>query len=253
MKNKKINLDAFIWTSILCLYAYMIFDLIRTGDILLYLHPKMLVYVYFAFAFICILVVYQITRLFQLKTTQKLKKGYLLFLVPLILAFAVDPQGVSIQMAENKGVYVVNDLKKEDVGSIEAYEKALKVNEKDTPYYINDFASTLMDMYIFPEKYDGKSVQVMGFLYKEDAYETNSFLVARLLMNCCAADAQVAGIKCEWDQMDQLNFENWYLIEGKIKLILQYSDILKRDEQIAVIEVTKATAVSEPINPYIYP
>jgi len=255
MKNIKFNLDAFLWTLILSLYAYMITELILTDDILLFLHPKMLIYIYLALVFICILMIYQITKWFQNAPAHSIKKGYLIFLVPLILAFTVNPKDISVQMAENKGVYVMGEKGRESSQSdtLEGEAISITATSVETPYYISDFAGTMMDMYFNPENYEGRTVQVTGFLYKEEGFNPNSFLVARLLVTCCAADAQIAGIKCEWDQIESLNFDKWYQIEGKIKLTKVYNELLKGDEIITVIEVTQAFEVTEPDNPYIYP
>lgn len=255
MKGKKFNLDAFLWTIILSLYGYMILELVITGDILLFLHPKMLIYVYLAFAFICILILYQVTKWFQIKSSRIVKKGYLIFLVPLILAFTVNPEDISVQMAENKGLYVISNVDKgtEVKDASITNMPAISASSLEVPYYVSDFASTLVDMYLSPENYDGRTIQVTGFLYREDGFEPNTFVVARMLLNCCAADAQVAGIKCEWDQMDTLDFDKWYLIEGKVKLVKQYSELIQGEETLTVISVTKAVEVTEPDNPYIYP
>lgn len=105
---KKINLNALIWAGILYLYAYLLFDLMNSGDIQLYLHPKMLPYVIFAWSVIVVLGLYQTTRIIKPSKLKKIQKGYILFLIPLLLAFTVNPKGVSIQMVENKGVYTIS-------------------------------------------------------------------------------------------------------------------------------------------------
>ena len=61
----KINLNGLLWFLVLGLYTFLLGDLMRTGDIDLYLHPKMLIYVYFAFVTLILLTLYQSTRIFK--------------------------------------------------------------------------------------------------------------------------------------------------------------------------------------------
>lgn len=247
----KINLNGLLWFLVLGLYTFLIGDLIRTGDISLYLHPKMLIYVYFAFVTLVLLTLYQSTRIFKPSSSAKFKSGILIFILPLLLAFTMRPEGVSIQMAENKGVYVVGESSKKIDLSQTIGTSPYK--DENAPYYVANFQNVLMDMYFNPKAYEGKTVQVMGFIYEAPEYVPGEFMISRLLISCCTADAQVAGFKCNWDALETLDKEKWYLLEGKVRLVTTYNPLLSMDETTAVIDVVSALEVEEPENPYIYP
>lgn len=248
---KKINLNALIWAGILYLYAYLLFDLMNSGDIQLYLHPKMLPYVIFAWSVIVVLGLYQTTRIIKPSKLKKIQKGYILFLIPLLLAFTVNPKGVSIQMVENKGVYTISKTSlKQD---IERGKFNPPIFDNDTTYEVVNFMDVLKEMTYSPQYYDDKTIKLTGFYYREASYETDAFMIARLLVSCCAADAQVAGFNCIWEEGDALEQGKWYEIEGVVRVETVYNDLFKMDETHAVIEVTGAVEVDEPANPYIYP
>lgn len=247
----KFNINSFLWFLVLGLYSYLLGDMIRTGNINLYLHPKMTRYVYFAFGALILLTLYQSTRIFKSPYKAKFKTGILIFMLPLLLAFTVQPDGVSIKMAENKGIYVVGEVNK-NVDLSQTIGRS-PYKDENAPFYVSDFQNVLYDMYFNPKAYEGKTVQVMGFIYETPEFDQNTFMISRLVINCCTADAQVAGFKANWDQLETLNKEKWYLVEGQVRLETTYNPLLNMEETVTVIDVVSALEVNEPENPYIYP
>jgi putative membrane protein len=113
--------------------------------------------------------------------------------------------------------------------------------------------AVLTEMYYTPKVYEDKTVKLTGFYYKEADYDENAFLIARMLVSCCAADAQVAGFRCEWENIGTLEQGQWYEVEGKVRLDTTYNELFKMDETLATIEVIRAVQVNEPASPYIFP
>lgn len=246
---KKININAFIWMIVLFLYSYMMLDLLVSGDIQFYLHPKMLPFVYFALFVILVLAMYQTTRIFKATRVTKIYKGHILFLIPLLLAFTVSPKGVSIQTAENKGVYTINssNIKIDNINDMPQFV------DDGSIYEIVNFMDVLTEMHYSPKVYEDKTVKLTGFFYKESTYDAHEFLIARLLVSCCAADAQVAGFRCEWENIGTLEQGKWYEVEGTVRIEATYNELFKMEEILATIDVISAVEVSEPDNPYIFP
>lgn len=256
---KKLNINALAGFIIAVSYAGYVVYLIASQRLTLYLHPKMTLYTYFTVAVLTIISLYQASQIFVEPRNRKFKRGYFVFMIPVILAVFVAPQGISSGMANNKGVYVISKAQQvegefEESADIEL-TGAENMDMQNTSQVIDivDFPKVMMEMYVSPKTYEGKIVRVHGFIYRSPEDEQNSFLISRMLVSCCAADAQVAGFKGEWRDATTLKNEGWYLIEGKVKLVSQYNPLFKSDEIISVIEVISAIETDPLENPYIYP
>jgi putative membrane protein len=104
---------------------------------------------------------------------------------------------------------------------------------------------TAIDMYI--DNFVGKTMQISGFVYREPDMPPNQFIVSRLAMQCCSADAFPYGILVESDQAKNYVNDTWVNITGTIgKTTYNENEIMKLDAE--QIETIKA-----PETPYVYP
>jgi len=111
----------------------------------------------------------------------------------------------------------------------------------------DNFTIVNTETYLFPERYVGKEISMLGFVYKEPGMKPHQFALGRYLITCCSADASFAGFLCEYDNAGDFKEGNWLTIRGTIK-VGQYegSDI----PMILISTFNKAE--QEPENPYIY-
>lgn len=104
---------------------------------------------------------------------------------------------------------------------------------------------TAIDLYI--DNFVGKTMQISGFVYREPDMPPNQFVVSRLAMQCCSADAFPYGMLVESDQAKNFDNDTWVNITGIIgKTTYNENEIMKLDaERIETIEA--------PDTPYVYP
>lgn len=93
------------------------------------------------------------------------------------------------------------------------------------------------------KKYKGTKIVIDGFIYKEDTLEKDEFIIARLMMACCAADSQVIGLVCKYPDTLNLKQNTWFKVEG----------ILDFKNNVPIILVNKLTSIPKPKNLYVYP
>ena len=62
------------------------------------------------------------------------------------------------------------------------------------------FIPWIEELYGNLSKYEGKKIEVVGFVFKDKEFGQSNFVPARLTMNCCAADMQPVGILCEYQR-----------------------------------------------------
>jgi len=96
-------------------------------------------------------------------------------------------------------------------------------------------------------KYDGKSVDVTGFIFAPNYYPSDTFLAARFVVTCCAVDARPVGLNVKLEGwQNQFKSDEWVNIKGKFTLgkINEVGQLVIIPDSI---ELTK-----EPDRPYIY-
>lgn len=96
-----------------------------------------------------------------------------------------------------------------------------------------------------PAAFTGMSVDVVGFVYRNQAYADDQFLVARFTISCCVADSVAIGMPVAWSE--ELTPDTWVRVQG------QLAPGTFQDEPRAIIQPTSVEIVPQPEHPYLYP
>jgi putative membrane protein len=97
------------------------------------------------------------------------------------------------------------------------------------------------------KKYENKTIELTGFVFRDKDFNDTSFIAARSLITCCAADTSIVGLICEYNDGKQLKNDTWIKVKGKIK------DTSFNGQQMPMIVVEKCEEIEKPKNEYIYP
>ncbi|MCT2536915.1 TIGR03943 family protein [Aquibacillus koreensis] len=97
------------------------------------------------------------------------------------------------------------------------------------------------------EEYVGKEITLNGFVYKEDNFEENQFVLARYLITHCVADSTIIGFLSNLDDVTLIMEDTWMEISGTI-YIEDYNGV-----QLPAIKVKEWKEIQEPPQPYLYP
>lgn len=303
----KFNKTEFKWLLILIGFAYYIYNLLSTGNINLFIHPRMIKYVRFSLAVLLILSLFQLKRLFIITNNRKRKIYLSVFLFPLALGIFINPQGLSGEIAAKKGAGFMNSNPSLDAKSINSRSTSinnnLNKNDSSTTNNVaskndnsttntsksqintdkfknlnpnhgttvddnndeadsiegntivvdtNNFTQVTDDMsYNDPNKYKGKSISITGFVYRDDTVSKNEFVVGRLMIICCTADAEVTGVLCDWSKASTLKNDQWVKVTGKMDSELHKFE--GKNQMIPVIRVDHVEPIDKPKNQYVYP
>ncbi|TCO68275.1 TIGR03943 family putative permease subunit [Marinisporobacter balticus] len=256
---KRFNINELIWFIILISFPYYIYKLFATGEINIYMNPKMFKYVLFSFCVFVLLSIFQIRRIFNSNKVKKIKLGYIIFIIPLFLAFVVNPDRLNARIVSNKGVSIVdNNSDNRGKSIINNNEDSIQIDINTNSDRINNldaekFRDTLENVYVNLDSMMGEEVELSGFIYRELDFSTNRFVISRLLMSCCAADAQVTGLLCEWDEGSKLQDNVWIKVTGIIDSTTHYNKYTEKEETIPLIKVIKVESIKPPKDQYIYP
>lgn len=250
---KRLNINEFIWFVILLGFTFYIYNLLSTGKIYFFIHPKMSGQVGLSLYGFAVLTLFQTKRIFNKSAHTGIRLGYIIFLVPLVLGFTVDPQVVSIDVAAQKGVIIAGTGSfkctdhKHESHLIRYYSE-----EGDIVVDQNNFVSKIVDICSDIECNRGKNITISGFIYRDDSFKENEFLISRILVSCCAADAQVTGIMCRTKTGRIPVVGQWVRVEGRLNSIKYTERYSGLEYTIPQIIVDKIEGIKNPENKYIY-
>ena len=96
-------------------------------------------------------------------------------------------------------------------------------------------------------EFDGREAQLLGFVYQESDYPADVFLLARITLSCCVADASAIGLPVRWDGADSLAADTWLRVNGRFQLGFF------GEEQLPILLAEAIEEVEPPAQPYLYP
>ncbi len=285
--KKKLNLNELVWLLILIGFTYYFYMIISTNKLTLFVHPKMVKYVKFALGFFILLIVFQAKNIYSFKKPKSFKFGYIIFLIPITLGFLVKPVGMSADNAINKGFSLTSQLKintlKHNHTVLEDGTEVCEHNDGNTHFAQNtnisentnvtlknpldnitgekgktismtseNFINIYEDIYGNPQNYLGKLINMKGFIYKQKGLNKDEFILSRIVVSCCAADAQLVGILCGNSEEKTLTEGTWVNIEGILSQ-REYKDAKSGEiSVIPMIKVSKVEKLDAQNNEYIY-
>ncbi len=95
--------------------------------------------------------------------------------------------------------------------------------------------------------FNGKQVNVIGFVYREGTYPENQFMVARFTVSCCVADASAIGLPVISDKASDYPADTWVQISGTLKVGKFKGD------NCPILQAATIEKISQPEHPYLYP
>lgn len=267
----KINVEIIIKILILSSFSLFFYYLIQSGKIFLYVHPRIISFIILGIIVMVLIVFFMVNdAIVREKIIKKKKKirfnNYITFIMPLTLIFFMEISNTKIndmklsnrtskfeqQEANVKEYENKKNNKDEEITIIEnklidIKTNKLEISENTINITASNFVFSLCEILDDPDKYIGYDVNITGFVYKDDGFKENEFVIGRYIMVCCAADMQVTGIICTSNEAKNYDNDTWIKIKGKLTKE-KYKDI----EQV-VIAVYNIEEDKNPDTSYVYP
>lgn len=232
------KIEKIIWTTILALLFLIITILNFTGKIYYFLHPRLFIYSVFASIMLLILFLFEVYKMFREKHHhhEKIKiLPYMMFMVFIVVAGLYQFENASSNIAKNKDANYSFSIMKRN-GKIE--DGVIDVNN-------SNYLDVLDELHRNLDNYIDREIVIDGFVFRDKSFTQNQFVVARMLVTCCAADAQIVGLlvdgKCEYKE------DEWIRVEGTIDKGSYYGDT------IPTIKAKQINKIDKPKEEYIYP
>lgn len=248
---KRFNINEFIWFLILLAFTLYIYYLLSTNKITLFVHPKLAKYSAFSLIIFGELTIFQLFKVFSVKTRIKFKKGYIFFILVLIIGIFIAPGGLNSEIGDKKGISLVSSHSIENIGKhIHTKDEVINsnmiiFNEKNYVHYLEDLSENI-------DKHIGKKIIIGGYVTKGNKLNKDEFILTRLLINCCVADSQVLGVLCRDSSNIALDKDTWIRVEGIVSFKENKDENNKITGKLPLIVIEKVTRINKPGNPYIY-
>ncbi|SHK48920.1 putative membrane protein [Clostridium cavendishii DSM 21758] len=245
---KKFNLNELIWFLVLLTLSLYIFFMIYTGKIYILIHPKMKVYLIIGFIILFIFTIMQFPKIFTIPDRGGLKKNNLIFIFAVAMLMIAGNINVSSTYLEFKGVnlfpyYDDHEVKEKHNHETSIPSGIIELKDENFYCYLEDIQKNIDD-------YIGREVQVEGMVYAKKNMNNNSFIVTRLVMNCCAADSQYIGVTCTY-YGGNVKTNTWVNIKGTVTKNT-IKDSKGRDRVVPEVKVNSIEKIKEPNNLFIY-
>jgi putative membrane protein len=221
-------------------------------------------YIYFGAAAMVVMTIFQLFNIFTYKPSTKIKYGYLLFCLPILLGLFLSPRGLNADAVEGRGLEGIlrgnTDVFNDSSTGEKIYDETkLSLQRKeyivDNEVIVNNdnYYKAISDIYQNLSFFKDRKIKVQGFVFKGSDFSSDEFVAARMLINCCAADAQVIGFLCKFDSNIDLKKDMWVEVVGHLQEYPLSNNSFIKSKGIPVIIVDGITEIQEPKEKYIYP
>ena len=233
-----------IRATILFVFGYYIIQLLSSGDISKYIHPRFLLGLQLSCGVFLILGLVQLWQVYRTGHHHhpNLKREAL---ICAILAFPLicgvfNPTAVL-------GSYMIEKKDSNPARSIPVSSSPANQEDSWEPV-INDnqFLAAMMILYGSPTDYLNRDIEFTAFIYHQDNFPSDCFLAARFGITCCAADAQVTGLLCHFQNQEKLPQDQWVRVKGMLHVQSFMSS------EVPIVEVSSLQLIEPPKNPYVY-
>jgi putative membrane protein len=226
------GMSSIIRAALLFGLAFMVAYLIITRELSYFINPRFQYLSIFSLIFLLILGCVQINHYKRPSAHRIGTWGYLIVLLP-ICAFLLFPsKPLDASIADQKVyTYVPTEkpknqstnqqqLAQEDDSWEEPYKQKASELEKLSVITLSskNYLEVTNVLMMYPEKFVGKKITSTGFVYREEGLKDNQFVLARLSMACCVADAGVVGFLIDTPLSNQFKKDQWYEIEGTFEI-----------------------------------
>ncbi|MFC5652470.1 TIGR03943 family putative permease subunit [Paenibacillus solisilvae] len=273
--------------AILTGFAVYIIYLVRTGSLTLYIAPRMAIYVKFSAMGLYATAIYQLFKAFQLwrgtgpiedcdcdhvpsPSVTKNTLIYGLFILPIALGFLLPSSTLGSSLASKKGmhlsgsdshleqpVYAPGQVKTgEELNALFPYDETTKANaDYGKKLYIqdvisvpdNNFVETLTTLDLYRSAFIGKTIEISGFVFRQEGMDKNQFAVSRFVMNCCSADSVPYGLLIDYPRAAVYKNDAWIKVRGTLK------EENFEGKKVSVLQAQQLQFIEEPDSPYVYP
>lgn len=164
--------------------------------------------------------------------------GLFIIALPLILGWLVPPRPLGAGAIGNREI---------DIGTLSSVaapngneNMGLVAGEKNIMDWLNDFQHQDVSAFV------GQEAHVIGFVYRDDRFTADTFMIGRFVLSCCVADAAPIGLVVQTADATQLEDDQWVDVTGHF-IVDTFDGI-----EMPILVADTLTETEPPAQPYLY-
>ena len=165
--------------------------------------------------------------------------GLLLIALPVILGLLIPPKPLGAAALSNRDVDItaLTSVAPPQNGSVLARQGGKNILD-----WLIDFRQRPD-----PAAFTDQEAKLIGFVYRDERFNDETFMVSRFVVSCCAADAAPLGLVVRWPEAVALPTDQWVEVNGRF----QPGEF--EGEQMPILVADQVTSTEMPDQPYLYP
>lgn len=167
--------------------------------------------------------------------------GLLILTIPVVVGFLVPPQPLGANALENREVNV-GDLASIAPPSSNETRMGVIGGERNIVDWLRAFQSEPD-----PAAFQGQEAHVIGFVYRDERFAEDTFMVGRFIVSCCVADAAPVGLIVRTQQAGDLESNQWIDVSGHFEAG-EFDGF-----ETPVLVADEIVLTEPPPQPYLYP
>jgi putative membrane protein len=246
-------MDRFIKMALLLALGIFLYSRIMSGTILFYINERFVTLTLLSsVGFILVGFSYyrrseRPSSLYNLGRQPITWLGLLIAAIPVVIGVMVEPQPLGASAIGTREL---------DVGGLPTNESRLRSitaprgsgadmgllpGERNVVDWLMEF-QRVSD----PSVLAGEEARVIGFVYQDERFEEDTFMVGRFVLSCCVADASPVGLIVRWPETASLPNDTWVEVSGQFVV----GDFDGRTIPILAADTVEPT--DAPAQPYLY-
>lgn len=167
--------------------------------------------------------------------------GVLIVLLPLLLGWLVPPRPLGATAVSNReinfGTEPIQPLAAPDGNE----EMGLIAGERNILDWLGELHRSGD-----PAALTGQPAHVIGFVYRDERFEADQFMVARFTVSCCVADAAPVGLIVRWPEGAELPSDQWVEVRGRFEVGVF------NGRSLPILVAETITKTEQPSQPYLH-
>ncbi len=160
--------------------------------------------------------------------------------IPLLLGFIIPSKPLDSNVIQSRGIS--NDAFFISNPNQEALELSAPADQRNILDWVRAFNYSED-----PREFAGQTADVIGFVYHDPRLPDHQFLVSRLTVTCCVADAFAIGMVVDWPQAAEMADNAWVHVRGEVQTV----ELEGRTLPLIIADSIKDT--DPPAQPYLFP
>ncbi|AIF54188.1 TIGR03943 family protein [Pelosinus sp. UFO1] len=248
----QLNRDIFVRVVLLLGFIILLFSIITTSQLTLYVHPRVTSLIKISGYILFMMFLRQCWNLKKAwnqsvcgSHSHRTYWKYSPFVLTLLIAFILPNSSLNASLVNNKGLnsQISNEVSNREYRPLAdelRQTNFIKVSDQN-------FLGVMSEINRYPKEYAGKEIEMKGFIFKGSATSPNRFSLVRYVIGCCVADASPYGLLCEIKDAANYTDGNWYQIQG----IIETNEY--QGKEFPIIKITWVKQIDALFSPYVFP